>query len=133
MRLKSFRNAIIQILLEKQKGQCAVCDGDLSMGVLAVQFENDPEREGGKEEIGNMDLVHRFCINRGRGHKERIRASRLKKEGKTPQEIATILKKSLRMVYNYLRKEREDAAPAPEEVEAESGFEIQPSYDDFDP
>lgn len=121
---------IIQILLKDQKQKCAVCDGDLSMGVLAVQFENDLVLDGGKEEIGNMDLVHRSCTNRGKRQRCGIRAWRLKKEGKTPQEIATILKKSQRMVYNYLKENKPEA---PSERKVESGFEIRPSHDDFDP
>lgn len=75
------------------------------MGVLAVQFSTDLE-EGGKEEIGNMELVHRSCINRGKRERSAVKARLLKREGKTHKEIAVLLGRSLTMVYNYLKKDK---------------------------
>lgn len=113
MKIKSLRNAVIQILLERQKGVCWACDEGLSKGVFAVQFAKDLKSEGGKEEIENMELVHRSCLNRGKRHRGTMMAQYLRKQGKTPQEIADQMHRSLRMVYLYLKKEPVPEPPKP--------------------
>lgn len=91
--------------MENQRGECAVCGESLGIGILAVQFSTELS-EGGKEDINNVELVHRSCINQGKKHTGAEKARLLKKSGKSHKEIAVILGKSLRMVYNYLRKDK---------------------------
>lgn len=95
------RTVLINDFMKKQKGKCYECDEELT-GMLALQFNEDPEW-GGKEDSTNIQLVHTRCASRGPKHRRKSLAWKLKREGNTPKQIATMMQLSLATVYSYLK------------------------------